>query len=151
MQRTPVAFAIIMLLAFTAALAAEVPNRPPEWLRERATHVVVGDVIAIYQRQVREGPWKVTRYVAEIRVKNVEKGEGLAADAIVYARYFHRSYAGPGRVADTAGHRQLAKEGEQLRIYLACKSSDGFDRENADGGYNVMFPNGFERLPAEKP
>ena len=40
----------------------------------------------------------------------------------------------------------LAKEGESLRIYLARNASDGFNRENKDGGFNVVFPNGFERI-----
>lgn len=128
---------------------AEVPNRSPEWLREHATHVIIGEVTAIYERQSTEGNFKVTRYVAEVRVKSSEKGQGIAPDDVVYVRYFHRTQRGLVRLADTNGHRDLAKEGEVLRLYLARNAGDGFNRaeENNDGGSNVMFPNGFERLP----
>ena len=129
------------------AARGEVPNRSPEWLREHATHVITGEVISIYERKSTEGNFKVTRYIAEVRVKSAEKGAGLAPEQVTYVRYFHRSQRGLIRVADTNGHRELAQEGETLRLYLGQNASDGFERDNNDGGYNVMFPNGFERLP----
>src|SRR5688572_25147529 len=78
---------------------AEVPNRSPEWLREHATHVITGEVTAIYARQSTEGNFKVTRYVAEVRVKSSEKGEGIAPDDVIYVRYFHRTQRGLVRLA----------------------------------------------------
>ena len=100
--------AVAAAVIAAAVVWAEVPNRSPEQLRETATHVIVGDVVAIYSRQSREGSWQYTRFVAEIRVKSIEKGEGLQADRVIFARFFQRQYRGAGRIADTAGHRMLA-------------------------------------------
>ena len=140
--------ATVACLNLAAIVLAEVPNRSPEWLRERATHVVTGEIAAIYERKSTEGNFKVRRCIAEVRLKSVEKGEALAPGDVIYVRYFHRSQRAFVRIADTNGHRGLAKEGESLRIYLARNAGDGFNsaEENADGGYNVVFPNGFERL-----
>jgi hypothetical protein len=136
-----------LLLALVLPVAAEKVDMPREGLEKTATHIVVGEVRAIYTRQETAGDWRYTRYLAEVAAKEVEKGEGLAP-GLVYVRYWHREWHG-GRTPplDTAGHRGLPKEGETLRIYLARNAYDGFTKENADGGFNVIGANGFERLP----
>ncbi len=119
---------------------------PREGLKKVATHIVVGEVKAIYERQNREGGWRVSRYVAEVAVRKIEKGKDPGP--LVYARYWRRQWHGAGKPPlTTAGHRGLPKEGETLRIYLARNARDGFTKDNRDGGYNVVGANGFERLP----
>ena len=47
------------------------------------------------------------------------------------------------------GHRGWTPAGgERVRVYLASRAHDGFHTadENGDGGFNVLHPNGFERL-----
>jgi hypothetical protein len=137
----------LALIVLALAVHAEKADMPPEGLRRTATHVVVGEVKAIYTRESREGKWRYTRYVAEVSVEKVEKGEGLAKGALVYARYWTRRWiARSAPPPSTSGHRGLPKEGETLRIYLARNAYDGFTNDNKDGGFNVIGANGFERL-----
>jgi hypothetical protein len=118
-------------------------------LLSTATHVVVAEVKAIYERTAREGNYRVTRRVAALKVETVEKGDGIALDAPVYVRYWTQEWAGAGTMPPgTGGHRGLPKEGERLRVYLAKNAYDGFSTTNQDGGFNVIGANGFERLAA---
>lgn len=126
----------------------EKPNLSPEGLRKLSTHVVQGQVRAIYTRERKEGDWDVTHHVAEVQVKVCEKGEGLTPGDLVYARYWTRTWDGGGPPPpSTNGHRGLPTEGQTLRLYLAQNAYDGFTRNNTDGGFNVIGANGFERLP----
>jgi len=136
---------VIVLLVGLAA-RAEKANTPPAGLKKVATHIVKGEVKAVYSRSEREGKWKYTRYVAEVKIGAVEKGKGLTAGGLVYVRYWTRSWAGFGTPPpSTSGHRGLPKAGETLRIYLAQNSYDGFATDNKDGGFNVIGANGFDR------
>src|SRR5688500_10538962 len=108
--------AALVAVAVTCSFA-EVPNRSPEQLKNTATHIITAEVSRIYQRQSKEGMRTVTRYLAEVRVKSVEKGEGIQPDSLLYVRYF--TQANPPGVTDTAGHRGLPAEGQRVRIYLA--------------------------------
>jgi hypothetical protein len=131
------------------ALAARAEKAPMSVaaLKEVSTDVVVGEVKAIYARASREGNWKYTRYVAELKVTAVEKGEGAPVGELVYVRYWRRGWAGPGAPPpSTSGHSGLPEEGQSLRVYLARNAYDGFTQENKDGGFNVIGANGFERL-----
>ena len=136
----------LMLLAPAATPAPEKPDLSPERLRETATHIVVGEVKAIYTRAATEGKYRYTRYLTEVRVENNEKGDGLAAGELVYVRYWTRRYTGSRPPPGTSGHRGLPEEGQKLRIYLARNAYDGFHTDNDDGGFNVIGANGFEKL-----
>lgn len=130
--------------AAPSAPAFEVPDRPPERLFETATDVVDGEVRAVYTREERDGSWRVTRCVAEIAVTAVSKGDSLEPGELVYVRYFHRRWSGwTTPPPSTNGHRYLPEAGQLVTAHLARNESDGFDRENDDGGYNLVFPNGF--------
>ena len=140
-------YAAILLVALTA-YAEKAPMTPAN-LKKAATQVVVGDVIAIYTRPSKTDRWNYTHYVAEVKVTAVEKGNDAKVGDLVYARYWHRRWAGPGKPPmSTAGHSGLPKEGERLRIYLARNAYDGFTKKNNDGGFNVIGANGFEQLKA---
>jgi len=143
----------IVLLWSVAAFAGCVPavaekvDLSPEQLRKTATHVVVGEVLAVYERTDQDGSWKRTRHVAEVRVSDCEKGEGLKSGDLVYVRYWRRAWQGPGAPPpSTNGHRGLPAEGERVRVYLARNAYDGFGEDNQDGGFNVIGANGFEKL-----
>ena len=142
-------FSVIASALLVTAVRAEKPQMSPEELRETATDVVTGKVMAIYARAETSGDWKYTKYVAEIRVDGCEKGDGARQGNLVYARYWTRGWIGKGEVPpSTAGHRDLPRDGEVLRVYMARNAYDGFGSDNKDGGFNVIGANGFEKLKA---
>lgn len=125
--------------------SAEKADLSPEALAKTATHIVIGQVEEIWTRVDDKGPWKTTRYVAEIRVEKVDKGEGLVTGGLVYTRYWTRRWDGNGTPPpDTNGHRGLPAAGERVRVYLAQDAYDGFDTKK-DGGFNVIGANGFAK------
>ena len=127
-------------------LHAEKVNMPPAALKKTATHVIVGEVAQIYERKEVSEEWNTTYYLAEVRIKEVEKGDGIKPEELVYVRYWNRSRM-PNRPLrpDTNGHRGLPTKGETLRIYLARNAYNGFGSTN-DGGFDVIGANGFEKL-----
>jgi hypothetical protein len=147
MIRNSLLFAVVTLAALVTPLRAEKVDMSPEELRETATHVVKGQVTAVYERTETTGDWKYTKYVAEIRVEECEKGDGIKKGDLVYARYWRRAWIGKGQVPpSTAGHRGSPRAGESIRVYLARNAYDGFSFDNKDGGFNVIGANGFEKL-----
>ncbi|MHC4550964.1 MAG: hypothetical protein ACYTEZ_19610 [Planctomycetota bacterium] len=148
MRRILVPAFLVAILGLTSTLDAEKPDMSPASLRKIATHVVTGTVNAVYSRARMQGKMKVTRYVAEVRVKALEKGKGIEKDQLVYVRYWEQAWTGSfeDMPTGTGGHRYLPDEGATLRIYLARNAYDGFGDDNKDGGLNVIGANGFERL-----
>jgi hypothetical protein len=137
----------LLAAALCAPLAAhaEKVDTPPGAMRKGSTHVIVGRVQGIYTRTAVEGKWRVARHLAEVEITAGEKG-ALAKGTLTYVRYWRRSWVGPGmQPPSTGGHRGLPKEGETLRIYLVNKGYNGAG-ETKDGGLDVYFANGFERL-----
>ena len=146
-----------------ASLAApEIPLRTPEMLRSGATHVVTGTVQRVYLSEEQDGRWEVGEHVAELRVDGVEKApaasgwsEEVLPDGPLYVRWTYRTFRRRWWWGDdtpplsSSGHRGWTPEaGERVRVYLAFRAHDGFhsSEENGDGGFNVLHPNGFERL-----
>lgn len=142
---------MVGLLAFMFSMSvarAEKLDMSPESLMKIATHVVVGEVLQVFTRTEHVADREITRYVAEVRVKRAEKGEGLKEGELVYVRYFTRKWTGDPEdmPAESGGHRGLPAVGGTLRIYLATNAYNGFG-ETKDGGFDVIGANGFERLP----
>ena len=152
MSRRHSLLTVLTALALAGSAWAEKAPLSPEELRKTATHVVVGQVTAVYTRTETSGDWKYTRYVAEVRVAETEKGDGLNKGDLVYARYWHRQWVGAGKQPpSTAGHWPVPAAGATVRVYLARNAYDGFTFDNTDGGFNVIGGNGFEPLkPAGK-
>jgi hypothetical protein len=141
----------ILTLAAVAAVAiparAEKAPLSREELHKTATHIVTGQVVAVYGRTETTGDWKYTRYVAEVRVGECEKGDGVKKGDLVYVRYYKRAWVGQGKMPpSSAGHSGTPIEGESVRVYVARNAYDGFTTDNNDGGFNVIGGNGFERL-----
>ena len=138
---------VIVALGFIVGAVAEKANMSPTKLLNTATHVVTGDVAAIYQRTVDAQDWQYTHYLIEIRAKECEKGEGIDPGDLVYARCWTRKWIGVGTMPpSTRGHRGIPSEGDVVRVYLARNAYDGFSRDNHDGGFNVIGANGFVKL-----
>jgi hypothetical protein len=144
--------AVIVSVVLAPPVRCEKVDLPPEELLRTATHVITGRVTAIYERTEAAGNCQTTYYVAEIRVGECEKGEGIEKGSLLYARYWRRGWIGKEKAPpDTSGHRGLPNVGDSMRVFLARKAYDGFSFENKDGGFNVIGANGFEKLkPASK-
>jgi hypothetical protein len=140
-----VSCALVVVLA--TSLMAEVPSIPKDALHRAATHIVTGDVVRIYDRSYAHGAGATIRYISEVRVKAVEKGEGMVPESLIYVSYF--TLDNPPHTTGTSGHRGLPKDGDRIRFYLVRNADDGYGAENNDGGLNVLFPNGFEQLPID--
>ena len=136
--------AMTLILFCLPTVHAEKIDMTPAQLRKTATHVIVGKVHAVYLRAETTRDWQYRRYVAEIEIKECEKGKGPVAGGIAYVRYWERRWRGKEPVTSTAGHRGLPSAGQTLRVYLARNAYDGFTLENKDGGFNVIGANGFE-------
>jgi hypothetical protein len=146
MSRTLSLFAGAVSVVLTVPVRAEKIDMSPEELRKTATHVLTGRVTAVYDRTETAGDWKYTHYVAEIRVEDCEKGDGIRKGDLVYARYWRRAWVGKDlQPPSTSGHRGLPGAGEPVRVYLARNAYDGFSFDNKDGGFNVIGANGFEK------
>lgn len=140
-------FVIVTLLSLSGLAHAEKPNMSPDKLRETATHVLTGQVMAIYTRVDVSQYYETTKYLAEVRVDTCEKGDGIEKDQLVYVRYWRQKWIGEGpSPPGTAGHRGIPQEDEVFRVYVAQNAYDGFDLENNDGGFNVIGANGFQLL-----
>jgi hypothetical protein len=140
-------FASILCLVLVTALFAEKVDMSPAQLRKTATHVILGNIVAVYERTETSGDWKYTMCLAEIRVQECEKGDGINKGDLVYARYWQRAWTGKSEVPPTTtGHRDLPSNGQSLRVYMARNAYDGFSFENKDGGFNVIGANGFEKV-----
>ncbi|QDV25857.1 hypothetical protein [Aureliella helgolandensis] len=144
------AYCASVVLLFASAVRAEKIDMSPSQLQSTATDTVIADVVAIYDREETVGDWRYTRYVAEISIDAVDKGESLRKGQLAYVRYWNRKWIGAGQIPpSTSGHRGLPSTGDTVRIYLSRNSYDGFTKDNNDGGYNVIGANGFEIMKKE--
>ena len=143
---------LILTTIFSATVVlpawAEKVDMSPAALTNVATHVLTGQVKAVYQQIEEDGDWKHVSYLAEVHVGDCEKGEGIKKGDLVYVRYWRRSFIGKGLPPfDTSGHRGLPTKQQYVRVYLSRNAYDGFGH-NKDGGFNVIGANGFEILKA---
>lgn len=153
-------------LAFSIA-PLPLPEKAPmskEALTRVATHIVVGTVLRVYSVDEKEPGYSYKRSIVEILVESVEKAPGGRSEVagastldtslegqLVYARWFvRRDLRTPPAPGGSGHHGWTPKRGDRLRVYLARDAHDGFltAEQNADGGYNVVVPNGFETLDA---
>ena len=138
---------LVWSAAPVALVRAEKSPLSPDELRKTATHVVTGRVAAVFERTEVAGDWKYTRFVAEVRVDECEKGDGHRKGELVYVRYYRRARGGVGEQPPSSpGHTELPAVGDAVRVYMAQNAYDGFTSDNTDGGFNVIGANGFEKL-----
>lgn len=149
-MRTPICLLTLLAVELVCGYShAEKPPMSSADLLDTSTNVVIGRVLAIYQRTEMERGWKYIKYVAEIRVDHSEKGQGVPSDSLIYVRYWQKEWKGKGSPPpDESGHYPIPDKNNAVRVYLARNSYDGFTFENKDGGFNVIGANGFEKLPS---
>lgn len=146
MPRFTILAILLTLTLLTPHAHAEKIDMSPEELTETATHIVKGQVVAIYERTQKTDDWLYTYLLAEVRVSTPEKGDGFKKDDLVYIRYWHRNWiAKRDPEPNTSGHRGLPDEGDIIRVYLARNAYNGFGHSQ-DGGFDVIGANGFEIL-----
>jgi hypothetical protein len=138
-------------LAVGPRAAAEVPFWPPAVLEKSATHVVVGKVKAVYSRLTTSTNSRNEKFVAEIEVEAVEKGEGIAKGSLTYVRYWTYEWLGKPSDQPTGsnGHSGLPREGDRVRVYL--RQDLGTKGYPGDGGLDVIVRNGFAPAPPPVP
>jgi hypothetical protein len=142
---------IVLFLGLSQFAAAEQIDLTPAQLRKLATHVIVGSIVSVRQSKEERDGWRYTWFVAQVKISQVEKGTGLRQGDVCDVRYWIRSWQGKGVPLTTYGHRGLPNVGGRLRIYLARNSYHGFSRQNHDRGFNVIGPNGFQKLAGASP
>lgn len=120
-----------------ATLLAELPPQSPSQLEQGSDLIVTGVVKRIYTSdEARDRGMVDTRYLLEIAVERVEKGQAAKSGEILFVRGWRAKnrpdgWVGPG------GHMGISslKPGQKVRAYL--------DRED-DGGHEPLLPNGFQ-------
>jgi hypothetical protein len=125
---------IVACVAVVAAglwAAAEVPRQTPEQLQKNSSHIVTGEVLAVYSYDDKDGDMVTARHVAEIKVDAVEKGEGLAAGQVVYVRLWTVKKRPEGWVG-ASGH-SVPKPGDVVRAHVT---------RGEDGRLDALLPNG---------
>jgi hypothetical protein len=145
--RTALAALGVALLWAAPAGAERVPLSPEEKAAE-ATHIVTGLVKAVYSRDVETALYGrgtvETRYLVEIEVQKVEKGDRLRAGDLLYARCWRlKKWGEAGDRPGPSGHH-LPAEGERVRAFVARGKYPPTGQ--ADNGWAVVYPNGFEVL-----
>lgn len=132
--RLPLTVCILVLLA--SAAYGEVPIMPKEVLQNRATHIVTGEVRKIYTHEKKGEKWHRTEGVVEIAVSEVEKGEGIKPEDLVYAKFWTQWWIGTGTMPTGSNGHSFRKDLVHVRVYL----------ERKNGGYGILLPNGLESV-----
>ncbi len=117
--------------------------------QQESTHIVQGKVLGVYARDVDSqlyGPGTVvTQMVIEIEITQMEKGDGLEPQQIIYARCWSLKKRGAaGLTPGPSGHFHIPVENELIRAYLA--QGQYGPTGQSDCGYSVVYPNGIESL-----
>lgn len=127
--------ATLALLAACTTAWAEVPNRTPEQLDERATIVVAGTLESIGGVRERSIAWDRRRWVHRLRVEEVLRGEGIAAGDLLEVHAWSSFYRLPIMVpAYATGHRPLPLVGERTLLHATRRD---------DGRIAPVLPNGW--------
>lgn len=130
-----------LFLWLTLLVAAELPPLPQARRLELSTHILVARV----GRVTRLGPASDTGlpkivYAADVRVLNVEKGEGVNSGDELRCTYWKagprpHGWAGPG------GQYVHLQESSVARLYLV----------KGEQGYRLLNPNGWDETGSARP
>ena len=141
--------ALIPLVFLPSIWAAKAPSSM-EQLEKIATHIVLGNVQAVYSYKEREGIPVLSGYeydhkVAEVKIEKVEKGK--ISESLIYVRYWSRKWKGLGLPPPGGqSYENQPKKGQACRFYLAKNAYDGWTKGSQDGGYNVVYVNGIQPI-----
>ena len=126
--------AAVLLLVCGVGLVARVSGELPADPRESATYVVAGKVTKVFARD-NDG---FTDFVVQIRIDDIEKGEGYRSGDFIYAYAFKRKAGGSTGEPGIGGHREIPKEGQHIKAWI----------KHAKGRMDALYPKWFEVLPA---
>jgi hypothetical protein len=138
-----------LALLVSARAGAERVPLDTEGLQRESTHIVAGQVKGVYSRDAESTLYGrgtiVTRYIVEIEIKDIEKGDVLKKGDLVYARCWSLKKRGEfGNRPGPSSHSPIPREGNLIRAYLARGKYSPTGQE--DNGYAVVYPNGIELL-----
>ncbi len=135
-SRKRVLATLAMLAGLSTIAHGNGERREPERLKADATHVVRGRVEQVYttEREQADGQ-KDTLYVIEILVDGIDKGEGLKAGELLYARCW-KAKDRPKDFKGSLGQLAIPGAGSKVWAYL---------KHERKGGYDILVPNGIER------
>jgi hypothetical protein len=81
--------------------------------------------------------WETTHSIAELQVQKMDKGKHDSK--IAYVRFWNKRYTGKGPAPPGSyGHRGVPAVGAVTRVFVV---------PGADGGLDVLPPNGFAAVP----
>jgi hypothetical protein len=127
---------VIFTLVISAGVAsAAIPPLSKEDLNKQATHILVGDVRAVYTTEKPgERGFTDRLYCIEVVPTALEKGEGLKEGRVIYARAWTPAKRPRGWTGGQ-GQNVIPEAGKRVRVYLA---------QAKDGGLDLVEPNGLE-------
>ena len=134
--------------ALTLSASPEKARMSAEALASTATHIVIGRVQKVYSYQEKKDGYRYTHSIAELKLEQQTKGEKINASTPLYLRWFVRQDT-RARVGGSGHYGWTPKPGDRVKAYVARNAYDGWNvaEKNQDGGYNLIVPNGFEKLP----
>ena len=101
-----------LLLAFAAIVPAHGERRHEK--RSEATHVLEGEVVAVYERKTKA----FRHYIVQLRVEKIEKGKNVAVGDFLYASCFLRDKVSRPVMPGPGGHAAVPTEGQQVKVFL---------------------------------
>ena len=119
------AWIVGVLIAATTAWAA-VPRLTLEALREKAVHVVAGEVVEVFKA---DGPLTI-----QLRVSSVSKGPNLEKGAVIEIKSWSASLSKTRLPPGPQGLSPIPEPGDQVIVYLG-------------GNLKPLLPNGFVIKP----
>jgi hypothetical protein len=141
-------YLVVVLVSFARA---ELRPQTSKELAERATNIVVGRVLAVYSRDVETnlfGKGTIeTKFVVEIEVEGVEKGDGIKDKDVIYVRCWHLKKRGGRLRPGPVGH-DIPATGDRIRAYLVRGGLSPAKKK--DTGLAALEPNGLVTLSSSK-
>ncbi len=116
-------------LSFAPVLLMALPPQSDDELEQQAQRVLVGEVLAVFQREVDVKDGKDLHFVAQ--VQSAQKGEGL-----VYVHFRQTASRPPGWSGPSGQSSALKVERGRVRLFL---------RKDADGSFWLLEPNGWAK------
>jgi hypothetical protein len=125
---------VLAAMCCSAFARAEAPLLSSAELQDLADHVVAGKVHNVYQSEkIIDKGYTNTLYAVEVSVAGSEKGEGIAAGQIIYAKAW-RMKLRPEGWAGPSGQSVIPKPGHEVKLYLTGDA----------GNYDALSPNGID-------
>ena len=122
-------FAVLAALKFRTGFAfADRPNES----RNAASHVIVGEVLAVYVSETKS----YKHYALAIEIEQVERGLELLQQDVVYVTCYQRKPGQSSLDADSEGHLSVPKAGERVHVFL----------QGQRGRYEGLYPDWMDVL-----